>query len=278
MHPASFQYKLELDPQSWVSSGRKTLFLVNIRASKIIRITVISKNWVSFSKTIRCIRILVMGFHIEYYFWVHVPEIEAVLFLDLKPTLSPSSSSPEESPPSVWLSIVFASQMISSGIIPISWAFSKSIWITDVWSLKSLSDPLLFSFFPLVCMRFGVSTMARLDVPILLSSDFRATLAINFTKYCKEDRWEVGSKIHRSNTAIVCSFFLPSKRHFKKQSCSWFVRSGSGSSRKNCFSKLATSWGGAVEIWPPSSIIFCERNNGNVIHLCGKDNNPKKYD
>ena len=176
--------------------------------------------------------------------------------LDLSPTLSPSSSSPDERPPSVLLSIVFASLTISSGIIPISWAFSKSNCTIDVWSFNSFSDPALFSFLLLECIRFGVRTIARFEIPILLSSDFDATLMMNFRKYCSAHRCAMGSIAHKNNTVIVCSFFVSSKRHFKKQSCNWFVRSGSGSSRKNCFSKLATSWGWEPNNSPPSSIVF----------------------
>ena len=135
-------------------------------------------------------------------------------------------------------------------------AFFRRISMTAVCSLSCFSEALFPSFFVL-CMRLGVRTMARFEVPILLCCEHDATLARNLMVNCSVLRCGIGSKRQSSNTASVWSPWSSIRWVFMKQSWSRTVRSGSGSCLKNCFTKLATSWGWTFLNSSPFSALCC---------------------
>ena len=179
-----------------------------------------------------------------------------ILLLPLLNWLS-SSSSPDDVRPSMSSPpIILALSNTSSGTNPIWVEFFRSVSITLVWSFRIFSLELLFSFFGLF-IRFGVRTIARFEVPILLSFAWDATFAANLIKYCSVCKWGNGRRRHRYKMACAQLFSQSSRWHFAKHSLSWLVNKGSGSCRKNCFSKLATSWAWTSEMLSPFSIFCC---------------------
>ena len=128
--------------------------------------------------------------------------------------------------------------------------------MTDVCSLSCFSEA-LFPSFLVLCIRLGVRTIARFLVPILLCCEQDATFARNFIVNCRVVRWCTGRSRQRCKTASIRSPSSSKCWLLMKQLWSRLVRSGSGNCLKNCFIKLATSWGWAFWSVSPSSTLCC---------------------
>lgn len=117
-----------------------------------------------------------------------------------------------------------------------------------------LSLVFIFSLLALLCRMLGARQTARFPTSILFCSAWIDTLARNFRKKRKVLRCCHGNRRQRNMTAIWRLWWLSRLKHLIKESWRRRVKRGSGSSRKNCLTRLQTSNGWASLSSSPNSI------------------------
>ena len=157
-----------------------------------------------------------------------------------------------------------------SGTVPIFSAWSMSNCTTLVCIFKSLSAAtMLLSLWSMlgVLMKLGARTTARLALSILLFSEWAATLLRKRMTYARVLTWIWGIVAVSSSVVYSRSCSLLICWHLMKVFRRRLVRSGSGSSRKNCLKRPATSarWESDGMALPPS--MFRYERFGKVLNM-----------